>query len=81
MPDQRLPWLTLRFYPDGNVETESGPSRFPVDPEEVKLCAGSVLLMLWQIGQMGYERMLALRQQQYNLDEILRNMPTEGKPS
>lgn len=74
------PCLTLRFFTDGTVETIPGPARFPIDPDDVKRVSGAVLLILWQIGQMGYERMLAIQNVRNSMDEHLRQMPTQGDP-
>lgn len=75
------PYLTVRFYTDGHAETVVGPSRFPIDPDDIQRCLGSVTLMLWQVAQMANSRMVALRLEQMKLEAMLQAMDAPGEPN
>lgn len=72
---QRQPWITLSFFDDGAVTSAAGPGRFPTEPIDINRTLGAVMIILWQIAQSGYERMLKKAQHNYSIQEYLRQMP------
>lgn len=75
----RKPWLTLAFFDDGAVTSVTGPGKFPDEPIDINRTMGAVLVILFQVAQAGYERMLHRAHTQFsiqeNLREVLRTTP------
>lgn len=72
------PFLTLRFYADGDCETIPGPEKYPEDTESVKKISGTILLLLWQIGQIGFQKMVAHSVAEKKMLSALAQVPTDG---
>lgn len=70
----RKPWITLAFYDDGAVTSVAGPGRFPAEPIDINRTLGAVLVILYQVAQAGYERMLQKAHHEYSIQEHLRAM-------